>query len=75
MGRKQTKAKGWPCRQFSLANPVGKHQGDLPRLLRRMADQLEQDGIDGADILDLTISQDVTARGPWWSATVYWSRR
>lgn len=25
------------------------------------------------DILDLTITSEMTENGPWWSATLYWS--
>jgi hypothetical protein len=38
-----------------------------------MAAELEKRRIDPMEILDLTISQEMTERGPWWSATLYWS--
>ncbi len=25
------------------------------------------------EILDLTITQEITEDGPWWSVTLYWS--
>lgn len=25
------------------------------------------------ELLDVTVSQETTADGPWWSVTVYWS--
>jgi hypothetical protein len=34
---------------------------------------MEALGIDPMDLLDVTISQEMTEHGPWWSATVYWS--
>jgi hypothetical protein len=64
---------GYPSRNFSLANPVDDRPDDLPYLLRRVADQIEQEGIEMSELLDVTISQEVTANGPWWSATVYWA--
>jgi hypothetical protein len=38
-----------------------------------MADHIETLGLKPIDILDLTISQEITEDGPWWNATVYWS--
>jgi hypothetical protein len=38
-----------------------------------MADKVEALGIDPMDVLDLTISQEMTDEGPWWSATLYWA--
>ena len=63
----------WPCQHFSLANPRRRGSADLPKLLRSMAAELEKRRIDPMEILDLTISQEMTERGPWWSATLYWS--
>jgi hypothetical protein len=65
--------ENWPSRHFSLANPLKDGGGDLPRLLRRVADAIEDQAIQPDEILDLTISSDTTDSGPWWSATVYWS--
>jgi hypothetical protein len=45
----------------------------LPKLLRRLADDLELAEIDPLNVLDLTISEEMTEDGPWWSATLYWS--
>jgi hypothetical protein len=61
------------CQHFSLANPVDDGSTDLPKLLRRVAEQIEARGIEAMDILDLTITNEITADGPWWSATIYWS--
>lgn len=63
----------WSCLHFSLANPRDERQGDLPNLLRRLAGEIEGRGLDPLDILDLTVSQEMTEEGPWWSATLYWS--
>ena len=64
---------GWSCLHFSLANPRDDGATDLPRLLRRLADAIEERQIDAMDILDLTVSHEITEDGPWWSGTVYWS--
>lgn len=54
--------------------PQGPTSTDLPLLLRRLADEIESQGIDTDDILDLVFSNDeITAYGGWWRATVYWS--
>ena len=60
------------CSYLSLANPLGRSQGDLPKLLRRLATQIAALGPD-AMILDLTVEQEITAEGPWFSATVYYA--
>jgi hypothetical protein len=63
----------WSCQHFGISNPRHSGATDLPKLLRRVATQIEKLGIDPMDILDLTISQEMTEDGPWWSATLYWS--
>jgi hypothetical protein len=63
----------YPSRHFSLANPRDDRPSDLPLLLRRVAAEMEASNIDPVDVLDVTISQEMTEDGPWWSATVYWS--
>lgn len=67
-------SESWTAHHLSLANPRDDGATDLPRLLRRAADQIEDVGLDPTEILDLTISHEITTDGPWWSATVYWSR-
>lgn len=62
-----------PSLHFSLANPRDDGATDLPRLLRRLADEIESQAIDPLDIISLTISEEMTENGPWWSATVVWS--
>jgi hypothetical protein len=66
-------SNGYSCEHFSLSNPENDGADDLPRLLRRVADVMEEYGIRPMDILDLTASQEITAEGLRWSVTVYWS--
>ncbi len=63
----------WTCLHFALSNPRDDGASDLPRLLRRLADVLESQRIDPMDILDMTVSRDMTEDGPWWSVSLYWS--
>jgi hypothetical protein len=62
----------WLMRHFSLANPKGRRQGDLPRLLRSVAQELESIG--DAEVHDLVLHTDTTSRGLWYSVTVYYAR-
>lgn len=65
---------GYPALHFSICNSEGPTSNDLPLLLRRLADQIETDGIKHDDILDVTITgAEITEHGSWWQATVYWS--
>ncbi len=63
----------WPCRHFSLANPREDGATDLPRLFRRLADEVERLEIESLDVLDVTVSHEMTEDGPWWSVTLYWT--
>jgi hypothetical protein len=63
----------WDCHHFSLANAVGHDPTDLPHLLRRVADEIEQREIQAMNILDLMVSSDIDADGPHWSVTLYWA--
>ncbi|MGQ0434725.1 MAG: hypothetical protein ACT452_20240 [Microthrixaceae bacterium] len=63
----------WNARHFSLSNPSGATETDLPLLLRRLADAIEAKGIQPMDMLDLTVSSEITENGPRWSSTAYWS--
>jgi hypothetical protein len=65
--------ESWSTRHFTLANPREEGSTDLPQLLRRVAAHMETLDIKPMDILDLTISNEITEDGPWWSATLYWS--
>jgi hypothetical protein len=66
-------SESWSSQHFSLANPRDDGAGDLPKLLRRIADEIEGRQLDPMNILDLTISQEAIENGPWWSASLYWS--
>jgi len=61
------------CRTWSLGNPEGEHASNLPLLLRRVADQMEHDGIQAMDFLGLTVTEEMTEDGPWFSVSVFWS--
>jgi hypothetical protein len=63
----------WPARRFSLSNAKEDRPDDLPHLLRRLADHIEALDVAPMEILDLTVSSEMTASGPWWCATVYWA--
>jgi hypothetical protein len=63
----------WSSQHFSLANPIDDGSTDLPKLLRRIADAIEERDIEPMEILDLTVAQEMTEDGPWWSVTLYWS--
>lgn len=65
--------ESYPCRVFSLGNPREDGSTDLPRLLRRVAEEIERLHIDPMEVLDVTIEQEMMEDGPWWSASVYWS--
>jgi hypothetical protein len=65
--------ESYPCRVFSLGNPREDGATDLPRLLRRVADEIERLHIDPMEVLDVTIEQEIMEDGPWWSVSVYWS--
>jgi hypothetical protein len=62
----------WTAFHFSQSNPAGDGQGDVPALLRRVADTLADKG--DAEVLDVVFHNDVTAEGDWPSITVYYSR-
>ncbi len=63
----------WSAEHFSQANPEGPGQDDLPALLRRVADSLEDYGpIDV--VLDLVLHSEVNERGNRYNITVYFRR-
>ncbi len=63
----------WTVEQFSQANPKGPGQGDVPALLRRVADTLERLG--KVEVQDLVLHSEVTEDGfDWPSITVYLRR-
>ncbi|QLY34285.1 hypothetical protein H0264_11195 [Nocardia huaxiensis] len=59
-----------PIRTFSQSNPPGPEQGDVAKLLRTVANTLEDFGV--ATVMDLVMHTEVTADGPWPSITVYY---
>jgi hypothetical protein len=61
--------ESWSIRHFSQSNPEGAEQGDVPRLLRRVADSIEALG--PVEVQDVTFQTEITAEGPWHSMTVY----
>ena len=63
---------GWTIEHFSLANPKGQGQGNVPLLLRRAADAVEEFGT--AEIQDLVLHTAVNEFGDWPSITVYFHR-
>lgn len=62
--------KGWTVNHFSQANPRGPDQGDVPALLRRVADSLELLG--AVEVQDVAFHTEMTGEGPWHSMTVYY---
>src|SRR5690349_6205423 len=62
--------ESWTIRHFSQANPKGAGEGDVPALLRRVADTLE--GLGPVEVMDLVLHNEVTDDGEtWYSITVY----
>jgi hypothetical protein len=62
----------WTTFHFSQANPQGQGQGDVPSLLRRVADSIGALG----DVMveDITFSSEPTADERDVSMTVYYNR-
>jgi len=63
--------ESWTCRHFSQSNPVGPGQGDVPALLRRVADSIEALG--DVQVQDLVLHTDVNEDGDWHSLTIYFT--
>ena len=63
----------WSCSHFSISNARDESTSDLPELLRRLAAEIERREISPTNILDVTIANEITDDGPWWSGSVYWS--
>ena len=59
----------WSVRHFRLANPAGQGQDDVPALLRRVADAIEELG--PVEVQDIVFHEEITGAGPWCSMTVY----
>jgi hypothetical protein len=62
----------WSVEHFSVANPAGPGQDDIPALLRRVADTLSSMG--PVDVQDVVFHAEVTEDGDWPSVTVYLHR-
>ena len=62
----------WTAEHFSQANPAGPGQGDIPSLLRRVAESVE--AIGPVEVQDLILHTEVTESGPRYSLTVYFHR-
>jgi hypothetical protein len=67
--REESDRQSWAVRHFSQANPQGDGQGNVPALLRAVADTIE--GLGAVDIQDIAFHSEVTAEGDWVSMTVY----
>ena len=52
--------------------PEGSPAGRPARLLRAVAQEVEALG--DAEVYDLVLHTEATARGPWYSVTVYYAR-
>jgi hypothetical protein len=63
----------WTTHHFSQANPAGAGQADLPMLLRRVAQTIEELGPVG--VHDLVLHNQITPDGDWYSITVYFDKR
>lgn len=64
--------ESWSIRHFSQANPEGPEHGDVPRLLRLVADSIEELG--EVEVQDVTFHTEINEDGPWHSMTVYFHR-
>ena len=56
-------------RNFSQANPKGAGQGDVPALLRRVANSIDELG--KVRVQDITFGTEITEDGSWHRLTVY----
>ncbi|MFE9875213.1 hypothetical protein [Streptomyces sp. NPDC005784] len=62
--------ESWTIKHFSQANPEGTGQDDVPALLRRVADSIEDLGL--VEVQDLVMHTEITADGYRPSLTVYY---
>ena len=65
-------AKSWSIEYFSISNPSGANQADVPALLRRVAESLEHHGT--VEVQDLVFRNEVVDGNDWPSVTVYFNR-
>lgn len=64
--------RSWTVEHFSQANPVGEGRGDVPALLRRVADSI--DALGEVEVQDLVLHIEVAESGGRPSLTVYFHR-
>jgi hypothetical protein len=64
---------GWTISHFSQSNPAGAGQGDVPALLRRVAESIEALG--DVDVQDITFSSAVPDAEDDLAITVYYNRQ
>jgi hypothetical protein len=67
-----TEQTGYEACYFALSNAIGRDQDNVPRLLRRLAKQLDLLPSE-AEIQDLVMHIDVNEHGRWPSVTVYFT--
>jgi len=70
--KRQRRIGEWTALHFSLANPEGRGQGRLPRLLNRLADEIRSLG--DVEVMDITFHIEVTDDGNDPHFTVYYYR-
>ncbi len=63
----------WMVRHFSQSNPTGEGQGDVARLLRRVADMLDELG--DVDVQDVVFHSEVTSSEDDLTMTVYYHQQ
>lgn len=63
----------WLVSHFSQSNPSGPGQGDVPALLRRVADTIESEG--DIDVQDIVFHSEVTEAEDDLTITVYYHRQ
>ena len=68
---KSTDLHRWTCYHFSGSNPSGPGQGNVPRLLRTMADAIEACG--DIEVQDITFHSTPTADENDLIVTVYYT--
>jgi hypothetical protein len=62
----------WTICHFSQSNPLGEGQGDVPALLRRVADHIESLG--AVQVQDITFTSTPTDGEDDLTMTVYYER-
>jgi len=67
--KKQKRIPAWTALHFSLANPEGRGQGRVPRLLNRLAGEIRSLG--AVEVMDITFHTEVTDNGNRPQFTVY----